>query len=55
MSFKGFTWKNLSAFIGVNNLLNKRYEEYGATNAVGTIALYPSPERNYLVVVSLEF
>lgn len=41
-----FTWKGLKAFVGVNNLLNRKYVEWATTNAAGTAQLYfPSPGR----------
>ena len=43
-----YAWKGLKAFIGVNNLFNRKYSEYAVTNATGTaLSFYPSPERNF--------
>jgi len=43
-----YAWKGLKAFIGVNNLFNRKYAEYAVTNATGTAqSFYPSPERNF--------
>jgi iron complex outermembrane receptor protein len=51
-----YTWKNLTAFLDVNNLFNKEYSEYGA---LGTFplekAFFPSPKRNYLAGLSIDF
>ncbi len=42
-----FTWKGLKAFVGVNNLFNRKYVEWATTNAAGTSQLYyPSPGRS---------
>ncbi|MEW6026008.1 MAG: TonB-dependent receptor [Planctomycetota bacterium] len=50
-----YQYKKVKASLGVNNLFNQRYEEYGVTNSSGTIALYPSPERNYMFGLAVEF
>ncbi|HLD35902.1 MAG TPA: TonB-dependent receptor [Planctomycetota bacterium] len=50
-----YQYKKVKASLGVNNLFNQRYEEYGSTNSAGTIALYPSPERNYMLGLAVEF
>lgn len=50
-----YQYKKVKASLGVNNLFNQRYEEYGSTNSAGTIALYPSPERNYMFGLAVEF
>jgi iron complex outermembrane receptor protein len=51
-----YTWKNLTAFLDVNNLFNKEYSEYGV---LGTFplerAFFPSPKRNFLAGLSVEF
>jgi iron complex outermembrane receptor protein len=51
-----YTWKNLTAFLDVNNVFNEEYSEYGV---LGTFplekAFFPSPKRNYLAGVSMEF
>jgi outer membrane receptor protein involved in Fe transport len=49
-----YKWKKLNAFINVNNILNKKYSEYGVLYG-GPRALYPSPEINFLAGVSAEF
>lgn len=41
-------------FFGVNNLLNKEYEEFGGV-AGSRIGFYPSPERNYIGGGSIRF
>jgi iron complex outermembrane receptor protein len=51
-----YSWKGLKAFIGVNNLFNQKYSEWGVTNATGTTQLfYPSPVRNYFGGISYTF
>lgn len=51
-----FTWKGLKAFVGVNNLFNRKYVEWATTNAAGTAQLYyPSPGRNILGGLSYTF
>jgi iron complex outermembrane receptor protein len=51
-----YAWKGLKAFIGVNNLFNRKYSEYAATNATGTaLSFYPSPERNFFVGIYYAF
>jgi outer membrane receptor protein involved in Fe transport len=51
-----FFWKDLKAFVGINNLFNRKYSEWAVTNGAGTTQLfYPSPVRNYLVGLSYAF
>ncbi len=51
-----YRWKGLQAFVGVNNLFNRKYSEWAVTNAAGTTQLfYPSPTRNYLCGASYVF
>jgi iron complex outermembrane recepter protein len=51
-----YSWKGLQAFVGVNNLTNQKYVDWGVTNASGTSQLfYPSPERNFFGGVSYTF
>ncbi len=51
-----YLWKGLKAFVGVNNLTNQKYAEWGVTNAAGTSQLfYASPERNFIGGVSYTF
>jgi iron complex outermembrane receptor protein len=51
-----YLWKGLKAFIGVNNLFNRKYAEYAVTNATGTAqSFYPSPERNFFGGISYTF
>jgi len=51
-----YTWKGLKAFVGVSNLTNQKFEEWGATNATGISQLfYPSPERTFVGGISYTF
>ncbi len=47
---------DMSAFIGVNNITNSKYAEYGVLGGFPTAPnLYPSPEINVLAGVSVQF
>ena len=50
-----YTWKGLKAFVGVNNLFDRKYSEYGAVNFLGTQSLFPSPEQNWIAGLSYAF
>jgi outer membrane receptor protein involved in Fe transport len=51
-----YKWKSLTAFVDINNLTNKEYSEYGVEGGFPLEkAYYPSPKRNILVGMSLEF
>jgi len=50
-----YAWKGLKAFVGVNNLTNQKYAEYGVLNFAGLPFYYPSPERNFFGGVSYAF
>ncbi|MGA2465843.1 MAG: TonB-dependent receptor [Thermodesulfobacteriota bacterium] len=50
-----YTWKGLKAFVGVNNLTNQKYSEFGVVNAMGAQYYYPSPERNFIGGLSYTF
>ncbi|HIL81637.1 MAG TPA: TonB-dependent receptor [Myxococcales bacterium] len=45
----------LSVFIDLNNLTDAEYSEYGVLTFAGEEAVYPSPEFNFLVGLSLAF
>ncbi|MFP4629969.1 MAG: TonB-dependent receptor [Desulfohalobiaceae bacterium] len=49
-----YDWKPFTFAAGVKNILDEEYSEYG-TYEDGQINLYPSPERNYLAKVGLEW
>jgi iron complex outermembrane receptor protein len=50
-----YTWKGLKAFVGVNNLFDQKYSEFGAVNFLGTQSFFPSPERNWIAGLSFTF
>jgi len=50
-----YTWKGLKAFVGVNNLTNQKYSEFGVVDATGAQFFYPSPVRNFIGGVSYTF
>jgi outer membrane receptor protein involved in Fe transport len=56
-----YKWKSLTAFVDISNLLNKEYSEYGVASYKGfpgvidEKAYYPSPKRNILAGMSIEF
>lgn len=50
-----YVWKGWKAFVGINNLTNQKYAEYGVLNFAGLPFYYPSPERNFFGGVSYTF
>ncbi len=50
-----YEWKGLKAFVGVNNITNQKYAEYGVLNFLGLPFYYPSPERNVFGGISYTF
>lgn len=54
-----YHWRQLTAFLDVNNLLNEKYSEYGVigydSNGNEVRSYYPSPEANFLAGISLSF
>ncbi len=50
-----YAWKGLKAFVGVNNLTNQKYSEFGVVNGAGNEFLYAAPERNFIGGVSYTF
>jgi len=50
-----FVWKGLRAFVGVNNLFNQKYAEFGVVNAAGNEFFYSSPQLNFIGGVSYTF
>lgn len=50
-----YAWKGLKAFVGVNNLFNRKYAEFAVIDALGNQFFYPSPERNFIGGVSYTF
>lgn len=45
-----YKYKMLKAFIGVNNLTDRKYSEYGVMGN-----FYPAPERNFFAGIQFEF
>jgi len=53
-----YRWKNLTAFLNINNLTNEEYSEYGVLSTFSSPweeAFYPSPKINFLVGISADF
>lgn len=50
-----YSWKGFKAYLGVNNLTNRKYAEYGVLNWLGQPNFYPSPERNFFGGISYTF
>ena len=51
-----YKWKSLKAFLDINNITDKEYSEYGVIGGFPQEkAFYPSPKRNFLVGLSLDF
>jgi len=51
-----YTWRFLTAFVGVNNIFDEEYYEYGVCNpATGARNYYPSPGVNVVGGMSLKF
>jgi len=52
-----YQWKSLRAFLDINNITNNEYSEYGVIAQFPIVekAFYPSPKRNFLVGLSVEF
>jgi len=50
-----YSWKGFKAFVGVNNITNQKYAEYGVLNFLKQPNYYPSPERNFFGGISYTF
>jgi iron complex outermembrane receptor protein len=55
-----YAWKRINAFVGVNNVTDQKYSEYGVVGEQppGTAPqpfFYPSPERNWLAGIEVAF
>jgi iron complex outermembrane recepter protein len=50
-----YTYKNATAYVGVNNLFNDKYSDYGAAGFGGLRKYYPAPERNFYGGVRVVF
>jgi iron complex outermembrane receptor protein len=51
-----YKWKNVTAFLNINNITDEEYSEYGAisTFPITETAFYPSPKINFFAGVSVE-
>jgi iron complex outermembrane recepter protein len=47
-----YEWKKLTVYLNLNNLLNKRYSEYGVVASNGEPSFYPSPKMNVMLGLS---
>ncbi|UCG64340.1 MAG: TonB-dependent receptor [Deltaproteobacteria bacterium] len=51
-----YAWKRLNAFVGVNNLTNEKYSQYGVIGGTPKGRnFYPAPERNWLAGLDITF
>lgn len=51
-----YQWKSLKVFVDINNLTNREYSEYGVIGGFPLEkAFYPSPGRNFLVGLAIDF
>jgi iron complex outermembrane receptor protein len=50
-----FSWKGIKAFVGVNNITNRKYAEYGVLDFYGRPNYYSSPDRHFIGGVSYSF
>ncbi len=51
-----YKYKMLKAFLGVNNLTNQKYSEYGVMDTFLTKRnFYPAPERNWVAGIQVDF
>jgi len=51
-----YQWKSLTAFLDIYNLTDKAYYEYGSVSSFpAEKAFYPSPKRNFLAGVKVDF
>ena len=51
-----YLWKSLTAFLDIYNLTGKEYSEFGSVSAFpAEKAFYPSPKRNFLAGLKIDF
>jgi len=51
-----YRWKKVKAFLGINNITNKEYAEYGALGGFPMErGYYPSPGRNVIFGMAVDF
>ena len=50
-----YRWEQVKTYLGVNNVFNRDYAEYGVLGGFPLErAFYPSPERNFLLGISID-
>ena len=50
-----YSWRRLTVFVDLNNILNKQYAAYGDLSNSGEAGFYPAPEFNFLAGVSINY
>jgi iron complex outermembrane receptor protein len=51
-----YEWKWINAFVGVNNIANRKYSEYAVLGGFPTVRnFYPAPERNWIAGLEAVF
>ncbi len=51
-----YNWKNFTTFLDINNITDEKYSEYGVLGGFPfEEAFYPSPERNFIFGVSVDY
>ncbi len=51
-----YEWKWINAFVGVNNIANRKYSEYAVLGGFPTVLnFYPAPERNWIAGLEAVF
>ena len=49
-----YEYKDVKAFVGVNNITNEEYAQYGVTDGA-TRSFYPAPDRNWVAGLKFTF
>ena len=50
-----YQWKKINAYVGINNLFEDEYSEYGVLGRTGLKVYYPCPEREVIGGLSFVF
>ncbi len=51
-----YRWNDLTAFLDINNLFDEEYSEFGVIGGFPVEnAFFPSPKRNFLAGLSVDF
>lgn len=52
-----YSWKQMTAFLNINNIFNEEYSEYGrvSTFPITETGFFPSPKINFIFGLSAEF